>query len=386
MKTRRICVATGTRAEYGLLIPVMRAIARDPRLELSVMVTGMHLMREFGHTVKEISADGFKIAARVPMHTQEDTSAAMAKSIGKGIIGMTNALQRIAPEMLVVIADRGEALAAAIAGTHMNIPIAHIHGGDATTGATIDEPVRHAITRFAHIHFPATRKSAQRIVRMGEESWRIHVVGPLGIYAMTTEDFIQKDELCRELRLDSNRPILLVIQHPVTTEPMKAPEQMKETMDALVELGEQAVLIYPNADAGGRKMIKVIENYEKYRFLRIFRNLPYLTFVSLMKSSSAIVGNSSSAIVEAPLFGVPAVNIGIRQKGRERGGNVLDAPHKKDTIVRVMKRLLTDEELVRRIRKAPNPFHVERQGASRIANVLVHTKINERLLRKRLTY
>jgi UDP-N-acetylglucosamine 2-epimerase (non-hydrolysing)/GDP/UDP-N,N'-diacetylbacillosamine 2-epimerase (hydrolysing) len=386
MKTRRICVATGTRAEYGLLIPVMRAIARDPRLELSVMVTGMHLMREFGHTVKEISADGFKIAARVPMHTREDTGAAMAKSIGKGIIGMTNALQRVAPEMLVVIADRGEALAAAIAGTHMNIPIAHIHGGDVTTGATIDEPVRHAITRFAHIHFPATRKSAQRIVRMGEESWRIHVVGPLGIYAMTTEDFIQKDELCRELRLDSDRPILLVIQHPVTTEPMKAAEQMKETMDALVELGEQAVLIYPNADAGGRKMIKVIEKYEKYRFLRIFRNLPYLTFISLMRISSAIVGNSSSAIVEAPLFGVPAVNIGIRQKGRERGGNVLDVPHKKDTIVRVMKRLLTDEDLVRRIRKAPNPFHVERQGASRIANVLAHTKINGRLLRKRLTY
>jgi len=386
MKTRRICVATGTRAEYGLLLPVMKAIERDPRLELSVMVTGMHLMPEFGHTVKEICADGFKIDARVPMHTREDTSAAMAKSVGKGIIGMTSALQRIAPEMLVVIADRGEALAAAIAGAHMNIPVAHIHGGDVTAGASIDEPVRHAITRFAHIHFPATRKSAQRIARMGEEQWRIHVVGPLGIYALAKRDFIQKDELCKKLRLNSKEPILLVAQHPVTTEALKAPEQMEQTMKALVELGEQAVIIYPNVDAGGRRMIRIIEKYSKHRFFRIFKNLPYLTFISLMRVSSAIVGNSSCAIVEAPLFGVPAVNIGVRQKGRERGGNVLDVPHRKDSIVKVVKKLVSDRHLARRIRKAPNPFDVERQGASKIANVLARTKINEKLLRKRLTY
>jgi len=378
-------VATGTRAEYGVLYPVMKAIQRHPKLELSVIATGMHLMPEFGHTVKEIEADGFKIDASVPMHLRGDTGAAMAKSLGKGIIGMTLALEKIMPEILVVIADRGEALAAAAAGAHMNTPVAHIHGGDVTTGSCIDEPIRHAITRFAHIHFPATEKSAERVIKMGEEPWRVHVVGPLGIYAMVEKDFVSKTELCRKLKLDPNKPILLVVQHSVTTQVEKASEQMEETMKALVELGEQAVVIYPNADAGGRRIINVIEKYRKSPQFRIFKTLPYLTFVSLMRVSSVMVGNSSSAIIEAPLFGVPAVNIGIRQEGRERGGNVLDTPHKKDAILKAVRKALTDTDFRRNIKKAPNPFTVKGDG-SKIANFLAKVKIDDRLLRKRLTY
>lgn len=386
MKKRKICITTGTRAEYGPLYPAIKAIERHPKLKLSVIATGMHLMPEFGYTVKEVSADGFRIDARVPMHSREDTSAAMARSLGKGIIGMTRALERVKPDVLVVIADRGEALASAVAGAHMNIPVAHIHGGDVTTGGCIDEPIRHAITKFAHIHFPATKKSAKRIIKMGEEPWRVHVVGPLGIYAMAERNFIPKSELCKKLKLDSNEPILLAVQHPVTTQVEKAAEQMEETMEALVELEEQAVIIYPNADAGGRKMIKVIERYKGYPFFRIFKNLPYLTFVSLMKISSAMVGNSSSAIIEAPFFGVPAVNLGIRQEGRERGGNVIDAPHKKDAIVKAVRRALTDMDFRLRVKKAPNPFNVGRNGGDKIANVLARVKIDDRLLRKRLTY
>jgi UDP-N-acetylglucosamine 2-epimerase (non-hydrolysing)/GDP/UDP-N,N'-diacetylbacillosamine 2-epimerase (hydrolysing) len=384
--TRKICVATGTRAEYGLLYPAMKAIERHPKLELSVVATGMHLMPEFGHTVKEIEADGFKIDARVPMHLREDTVAAMAKSLGKGVIGITRALERIRPDMLVVIADRGEALAAAVVGAHMNIPVAHVHGGDITAGGCIDEPIRHAITRFAHLHFPATKKSAERIVKMGEEPWRVHVVGPLGIYSMVEKDFIPKRELCRKLKLNPDEPILLVVQHPVTTQVEKASEQMEETMEALVELRQQAVVIYPNVDAGGRKIIKVIQKYSKNSRFRIFKNLPYLTFISLMRVSSAIVGNSSSAIVEAPLFGVPAVNIGIRQKGRERGSNVIDVPHKKNTIMKAVKRALTDADFRRRVKEAPNPFDVGKEGGAKIANVLAEVKIDDRLMRKTLTY
>jgi len=386
MKKRKICVVTGTRAEYGLLYPAMRAIERHPRLKLSIIATGMHLMPEFGCTVKEIEADGFKIDARVQMHSHEDTSVAMAKSLGKCIVGMPRALEQIKPEILVVIADRGEALAAAIAGFHMNISVAHIHGGDVTAGGCVDEPIRHAITRFAHIHFPATKKSVERIIKMGEEPWRVHVVGPLGIYAMAEKDFIPKTELCKKLKLNLDKPILLVVQHPVTTQVERSSEQMEETMEALVELGEQAVIIYPNVDAGGRRIIKVIERYRKFPQFRIFKNLPYLTFVSLMRISSVIIGNSSSAIVEAPLFGLPAVNVGIRQEGRERGANVIDVGHDKNEIVKAVKKALFNVGFRRGIKEAPNPFKIERQGGEKIADILAKIKIDERLLQKRLTY
>jgi UDP-N-acetylglucosamine 2-epimerase (non-hydrolysing)/GDP/UDP-N,N'-diacetylbacillosamine 2-epimerase (hydrolysing) len=381
---RRICVVTGTRAEYGLLFPAMKAIETNPELELSVLVTGMHLMPEFGYTVEEIEADGFKIDAKVPTFSREDTVKAMARSLGKGIIGMTDALEKIEPDILVVIADRGEALAGAISGAFMNIPVAHIHGGDVS--GCIDEPTRHAITRFAHIHFPATKESADRIIRMGEEAWRVHVVGPLGIYAMTSRNFIPKNKLCKMLDLNPCKPILLVLQHPVTTQNEKADEQMNQTIEALAALEEQAVIIYPNADAGGRKIIKVIEQNMEYPFFRIYKNLAYLTFTSLMRISSVMVGNSSSAIVEAPLFGVPAVNIGLRQEGRERGGNVIDAPHEKDKIIKAIKKALFDEDFRRKVKKSANPFAVGKNGGQRIANVLASVKIDDKLLRKTLTF
>jgi UDP-N-acetylglucosamine 2-epimerase (non-hydrolysing)/GDP/UDP-N,N'-diacetylbacillosamine 2-epimerase (hydrolysing) len=344
----------------------------------------MHLMPEFGYTVEEIEADGFKIDAKVPTFSREDTVKAMARSLGKGIIGMTDALEKIEPDILVVIADRGEALAGAISGAFMNIPVAHIHGGDVS--GCIDEPTRHAITRFAHIHFPATKESADRIIRMGEEAWRVHVVGPLGIYATTSRNFIPKNKLCKMLDLNPCKPILLVLQHPVTTQNEKADEQMNQTIEALAALEEQAVIIYPNADAGGRKIIKVIEQNMEYPFFRIYKNLAYLTFTSLMRISSVMVGNSSSAIVEAPLFGVPAVNIGLRQEGRERGGNVIDAPHEKDKIIKAIKKALFDEDFRRKVKKSANPFAVGKNGGQRIANVLASVKIDDKLLRKTLTF
>ena len=381
---RRICVVTGTRAEYGLLFPAMKAIEANPELELSVLATGMHLMPEFGCTIEELEADGFRIDAKVPMFSREDSVKAMAQSLGKGIVGITNALEKIAPDILVVIADRSEALVGAISGAFMNIPVAHIHGGDVTGG--IDEPTRHAITRFAHIHFPATKESADRIIRMGEEAWRVHIVGPLGIYAMANKNFAPKNRLFKMLDLNPRKPILLVVQHSVTTQDEKAGEQMKQTVEALGALEEQTVIIYPNADAGGRKIIKVIEQNREHPFFRIYKNLTYLTFTSLMRVSSVMVGNSSSAIVEAPLFGVPAVNIGIRQAGRERGGNIIDVPHEKDKIVKAIKKALFDEDFRRKVKKSANPFAVGKNGGKRIARVLASVKTDDKLLRKTLTF
>jgi len=385
-KKRKVCVVTGTRAEYGLLYPVMKAIQGHPKLRLVLIATGMHLMPEFGHTVGEVEKDGFSIDAKVPIHSNGDTGAAMAGSLGLGITGITQALEQMGPDIVVVLGDRDEPLAAAIAGAHMNIPVVHIHGGDSTTGGCIDDSIRHAITRFAHIHFPATPKSAERLIKMGEEPWRIHIAGPLGIYAMCEADFLPKNKLYNNLGLDPNKPVILVVQHPVTTQVEKAPEQIRQTMEALVELGEQAVVIYPNADAGGRAMIEVIKEYEDYPSIKVVKNLPYLTFVSLMKVADVMMGNSSSAIVEAPFFRLPVVNIGSRQEGRERGANIIDVWHKKEEIVTAVERAATDKEFRSNLQRAVNPYDVERNGAEKIADVLSATQIDENLLQKRLTY
>jgi len=385
VKRRKICVVTGTRAEYGVLYPVMKAIQRNKKLKLSIVVTGIHLMKKFGYTIKEIENDGFKIDAKVPIFSSEDTREAMSKSFGRCVVGMTNALEKIKPDILLVTADRGEHLAATIGGTHLNIPIAHIHGGDVTKGM-IDEPIRHSITKFSHIHFPITKKARERIINMGEESWRIYIVGPLGIYTMDKRDFIPKNELCKKFRLNPNKPILLVIQHAVTTQAEQAGRQMEETMKALIKLKKQTIIIYPNADAGGRKMIKVIDKYKRYPFIKIFKNLPYLTFISLMRISSVMIGNSSSAIIEAPFFGVPVVNIGIREKGRERGENIIDVPHEKGEIVRAINKCLFDTEFRKRVKEAYNPYDIKINGAKRIADVLARVKINDKLLQKGLSY
>lgn len=381
---RKVCIVTGTRAEYGLLYPLMRAILSHPGLDLSILATGMHLMPEFGYTVKEVESDGFVIDAKVPMYLSGDTTATTVKGLGIGIIGITQALEYIAPHTVVVLGDRDEALAAAIAGAHMNIVVCHIHGGDCTGG--IDEPIRHAITRFAHVHFPATPKHAERLVRMGENSRHIHYVGPLGIYAMRKADFVGKVELCRNLGLNNKEPILIVVQHPVNTQVETAHEQMRETMEALVELKEQAVVIYPNSDAGGRAMIDTIKEHSNFPFIKTFENLRYLLFNSLMKAADVIIGNSSAAIVDAPLFGLPAINIGSRQRGRDRGANVFDVPHKKVEIVKAVKKVLGDKELRNRLQQAANPYDVKKNGAQEIVKVLSSIDVSERLLQKKITY
>lgn len=379
---RRIAVVTGTRAEYGILRPVLKAIEAEPELELSLVVTGMHLSREFGYTVKEI---GFKISARVDMLPDNDTLGAMAASVGKGITSMVKAWEQLKPDIIVVLGDRTEPLAAAIAGAYMNIPIAHIHGGDACTGGNIDDAARYAITKFAHIHFPATRKSAERIIRLGEEEWRVHTVGSPALDGILNETLLPAETLAKQLGLDLSRPLILLIQHPVTTQADKAPEQMKETLEAVVESGYPAIVIYPNSDAGGRKMIQLIKEYEKYPFIKTFQNLPRHEYLSLMKAASTLVGNSSSGIIDAPSFGLPAVNIGIRQEGRERGGNIIDVGHNKSEIVKAIKRTLTDEEFLKEVKKCESPYGDGKAGP-RITEILSKVEITPQLLQKRITY
>jgi GDP/UDP-N,N'-diacetylbacillosamine 2-epimerase (hydrolysing) len=381
---RKVAVVTGTRAEYGILYPVLKAIEQHPKLQLSLIATGMHLSREFGYTVQELEKDGFHVDARVDMLLSDDTLAAMSKSIGIGIIGLAQAWEQIHPDAIVVLGDRVEPLAAAISGAYMNIPIAHIHGGDTGKGG-LDESARHAITKFAHIHFPATKKSAERIIDMGEDRWRVHTVGSPALDTILHQPLLPPKTIAKKLGLDLSRPSILVLQHPVTTQAEDAAEQMRQTLQAIVGFQYPTIVIYPNSDAGGRRMIEVVKQYEDYSFIRTFKSLPRREYLSLMRVVSVMVGNSSSGIIDAPSLGLPAVNVGIRQEGRERGKNVIDVAHKKSDIARALERALSDKKFLAEVKKCESPYGDGKAGP-RIAEVLSEIAITPRLLQKKITY
>jgi len=289
-------------------------------------------------------------------------------------------LANIKPDILLVLGDRSEMLAGAIAATYLGIPIAHIHGGDIS--GNVDEPVRHAITKLAHIHFPATQESAQRIIKMGEEPWRVHVVGAPGLDLISTV-LAQNEQIGKKYKLDLNKPLLIVIQHSVVTEANQASAQIVETLEAIKELGHQTVIIYPNADAGGRRMIDVIKRYEDCSFIKVFESIPHMDYLKILSMARAIVGNSSSGIIEAPSLGVSVVNIGNRQFGRQRGQNVIDVDYKKEEIIRAVRGILN--------RTCKNKLPVDNiygdgKAGERIAKVLSETVLEERLLKKRMTY
>jgi len=382
---RKITVITGTRAEYGLLHPVMRAIQDHPKLDLSIIATGMHLSPEHGYTIKEIENDNFKIDVTVDMLLSNDTGASMSKSLGIGIIGITQALEQLKPDIVLVIGDRDEPFAGAIAASHMNIPVAHIHGGDSTFGGCIDESIRHSITKFAHFHFPATDESATRIEKLGEETWRIHTVGAPGLDTILNTDLLSKEQLIEQYSLNDSEPLLLTIQHPVTTQPENAANEIRTTLEALSELGMQTILVYPNSDAGGRSMIEVIKEYEHLLFLHTFKSLPHIEYLSLLSIADILIGNSSSGIIEASSFHLPVVNIGIRQEGRQRSDNVIDVAPDKEKIIEAINTALHDEAFKQKVNECENPYGDGRAGL-RIAEVLAELEIDQKLLQKKITY
>lgn len=384
MKKKIICYVTGSRAEYGLMKQTLKNINKE--FEVLLIVTGMHLCPEFGYTVAEIENDGFKIKNKVDMLLDSDTGGVMAKSLGIAIIGITQALEEMKPDILLIAGDRGEALAAAIAGAHLNIPIAHIHGGDqGDDGAHIDDQIRHCITKLSHIHFPATKLSAERIIKMGEEPWRVHIVGTPGLEEIFTEKLYTKKYIENKYHLDSGRPIILVIQHPTLTQKDLAMSQIIETLEALKEINEQTILIYPNSDAGGRIMIKIIQKYEKYNFLQTYKSLPRKDYLSLMKYSSVFVGNSSSGTIDTPAFKLPVVNVGTRESTREHAGNKIFVKHDRKEIISAINKALYDDEFKKIVQACINPYG-DGKTSLRIMDVLKNLENTDKLLTKHITY
>lgn len=325
-KQRKICVVTGTRAEYGLLFWLMKEIQADEDLKLQIIATGMHLSPEFGLTYSIIEKDGFSIDAKVEMLLSSDTPVGIAKSIGLGVIGFADALDRLKPDILVVLGDRFEILAAVQAALVARIPVAHIAGGDMTEGA-FDESIRHSITKMSHLHFTTNEGSAARVRQLGENPQHVHVVGNPGLDHLRRMEYLTRKQLEQDLGLLFHPHNFLITFHPATLDNERAVGQFEELLRALDRLGEDYGLFftYPNADPQGRELIRVLDRYVMgNRHAKAFASLGQQRYLSLLAQVDAVIGNSSSGLYEVPSFQIPTVNIGNRQEGRLRAASVID--------------------------------------------------------------
>jgi UDP-hydrolysing UDP-N-acetyl-D-glucosamine 2-epimerase len=395
MSKRVIAVFTGNRAEYGLQYPILKAIAAHPDLDYRLIVSGAHLDSNFGKTLKEIADDGFTIHAEVKIDVKSDTLYATAQAIGSGVISISQALAVLKPELLVVYADRFEGFAAVIAGTQMNVPTAHVEGGDVTQGGALDDSVRHAITKLAHLHFTTNEQATNRVLAMGEEPWRVHTVGFPAIDLIEAGNFAQPQDVAQRLGVDPRKPIVLFTQHSVTTEFDQAGQQIAPSLRALERLGAEGVQVigtYPNNDAGGRRIIAVLNawmkrkpaNVQLHQSLGRWLYHGVLGLARVPEVRIVCAGNSSSGIKETPAFGCPAVNIGFRQLARLRAGNVIDTDYNAEEIEAALRRALYDEPFRALCRTATNPYGTGDAG-KKIANVLAAVDLSPALLRKEMT-
>ena len=379
---KRIGVVTVSRSDYGHLRPVLEALRRAPDLELLLLVAGMHLASEFGLTVRDIEADGFPISARVEMLGGGDTPEAVAAATGRGVAGFGEAFARLRPDVVVVLGDRFEMLAAAVAALPFALPVAHIHGGEVSEGA-MDNQIRHAITKLAHLHFASAEPHARRIAAMGEEPWRIHTVGAPGLDRLATTEPLPRAALARELGLPEAGPWLLVTFHPVTLEYRDTAAHIDELLAALEKTDGFIVITYPNADTSGRAIIDRIEEFagRHPRRCRLAKSLGERLYLSLLRHADLMIGNSSSGLIEAPSFGLPVVNVGSRQRGRLRGANVIDVEPLREDILRGIEAAQALPFRVR-ARAAANPYG-DGHAAPRIVEILRSVPIDVRLVQKR---
>lgn len=322
---KKVAVFTGTRAEYGLLYWLLHDIKADADLQLQLIVSGSHLSPEFGLTYRQIEQDGFVINEKIDMLLSSDTAAATVKSMGIALLSLADALQRLQPDVLVLLGDRYEALAAAQAAMLMKVPVLHLHGGEITEGAT-DDAIRHAITKLSYLHGTATEAYRQRVIQLGESPQRVVNVGALGLEQLHRASLLTKQQLTDELNFDLSKPYFVVTYHPVTLADEPAQQSFAALLNALEQFPEHHIILtYPNADAGGRSIMTLLQNYAVARPKRVLAvaSLGHLRYLSAVKHATAVIGNSSSGIIEVPSLGVPTVNIGRRQQGRLCAGSVI---------------------------------------------------------------
>lgn len=377
---RKICVITGTRAEYGVMKPLLEMIRDSRILSLQLVVTGMHLLDDFGSTIQQIKKDGFNIAAELEMFSGKEDSRQMSEALGKAIVGFAGIFQRLKPDILLLEADRMEMLAAALASLPFHIPLVHISGGDLSGG--LDDAFRHALTRFSHFHLPNTQASALRLKKMGEEAWRIRNVGTLAVSKDVLSAVALKPAVYSFIGIPVSKEFIVVLQHPVAAEARTAAAHMRATLQSAVSLRLAVVIVYPNCDLGCDAMIKEIEAYRGNPLVTIIKNVPRPMYLGLLKYAAVLAGNSSSGIVEAPFFGTPVINIGTRQSGREQGRNVINADYSRAAITRAFKRFR--RRGFKRI-YGGNPYK-DMDTEKKIVRILETLRLDERLMNKRLVF
>jgi GDP/UDP-N,N'-diacetylbacillosamine 2-epimerase (hydrolysing) len=383
---KTILAVTGIRSEYDIMSTVFRAIQLHPMLDLQVVVTGAHLSDAYGRTVEEIRKDGFIIADEIESLINGDQASARIKGMGIQLQGLVQTALRVNPDWLLVLGDREESMTTALVGAYMNIPVAHVAGGDRVIG-NVDDQVRHAVTKLAHLHLTTNQESADRVLRLGEQAFRIHNVGNPGLDRLLDVPDLITEVLSQRLGfcIDDDEPLLVVIQHVISTEIDDAYRQMRQTLEAVADLGLKTVLSYPNTDAGGQQMIRAIREFESIPNLYTAKNIPRLEFVNLLRRASCLLGNSSAGILEAPLLKLPVVNVGNRQKGRLHAENVMFVPHEKNAIINAVRRAVFDPEYRKVVSQCSNPYG-NGQSAKKIAEILALTEVNDQLLIKDITY
>lgn len=380
---RKICIVTGARAEYGLLYWLMKEIGADADLHLQVVVTGMHLSPEFGLTYQQIEADGFAIDAKVEMLLSSDTPVGIAKSMGLGVIGFADALDRLKPDILVLLGDRFEILAAAQVAMASRIPIAHIHGGETTEGL-IDEAIRHAVSKMSHLHFTAAEPYRKRVIQLGESPDRVFNTGAIGLDNLIGLSLLNRSELETELDFKlSSAPLILCTYHPVTLNEDDAGCALRELFNALDRLPDAKVVFTKgNADAGGRVINQMIDDYAAKNSGRVaaFTSLGQVRYLSLLREVDLVLGNSSSGIIEAPMVRIPTVNIGDRQRGRLKAPSIIDCKESADAIAVAIEKALSPD--FQKIVAEGKTFYGEGGGSKLIKHVLKTTSLEGILLKR----
>lgn len=369
---RNILYVTGTRADYGLMHETLKLLDEDESIQLDVVATGMHLMHEFGYSIDEIKRDNFNLHV-ADQTFKKDDERSMSEFIGNLITDLTILFGQINPDIVLLLGDRGEMLAGAIVASYLQIPIAHIHGGDVSS--TVDDAARHAITKFANIHFPATELSASRIRQMGENPDNIFVVGAPGLDSIIkSKNNIDEGYLKDKYNIEKD--FVLVLQHPVSLEVNDSAFQISQTLDAIAQTDYQTILVYPNADAGGRAMISKINEYD----VDAYKNIPHDDFIGLLGMASILIGNSSSGIIESSSFKLPVINIGTRQSGREKASNVIDVDYNREEILKAIDYINSDE-YQKELNNCINPYG-DGNASERICDILRNIELTNDLLNK----
>jgi len=385
MSKRRVLGITAIRSEYFLQRPVLQAIAAHPDLELGLVVTGAHLSPLHDYTVKQIEADGFPIVAHIENLIYSDRDAARLKGAASQLQVLTHVVDELRPDWLLVPADREESMTLALCGTYMNIATAHYAAGDRVVG-NADDMIRHAVSRLSHLLLTTHELARARLIKAGEQEWRVHNVGHAGIDRLRSTAELSTSELAKALGVkEIADQFAVIVQHPLTSEIGKAGEQMRETLSAVLELGLQTFISYPNSDPGSSQIVDVIEEYRSDPRVSVFKNIPDPEFVNLLRRATVLIGNSSLGLLEAPYLKLPVINVGRRQSERHHASNVFFVPAEREAIVRQIKAIIEDDETKRRISECENPFGDGHTGG-RIAELLATMAIDSALLNKDLSY